>query len=64
LRDGAHDAINKLPRNAMRIKTVPIFLVLVIPSPVFAWGTGHDQVNELAVEMLRGVLPAESAANG
>lgn len=47
----------------MRINTLPILLALALPSLVFGWGAGHDQVNELAVEMLRGVLPAESAAN-
>ena len=48
----------------MRGTKVVLFLfVCLVPLWLFAWGTGHDQVNELAVEMLHGVVPAESAAN-
>ena len=50
-------------KNAVRIKTAPILLIFLVPSLVYGWGEGHDQVNELAVEMLREVLPAESAVN-
>ena len=47
----------------MGTKAVAFVFVCLVPLRLFAWGTGHDQVNELAVEMLHGIVPAESAAN-
>jgi hypothetical protein len=47
----------------MGIKVVSFLFVCLIPLRLLAWGSGHDQVNELAVEMLHGIIPAESAAN-
>jgi len=47
----------------MGTKVVAFVFVCLVPLRLFAWGTGHDQVNELAVEMLHGIVPAESAAN-
>jgi hypothetical protein len=47
----------------MRTRAVAFVFVCLVPLRLFAWGTGHDQVNELAVEMLHGIVPQESAAN-
>ena len=47
----------------MHTRTVAFLLVCLVPAIVFGWGAGHDQVNELAVKMLHGILPAESATN-
>lgn len=47
----------------MVIKAVPLLIACLVPVQGFAWGAGHDYVNRLAVEMLRGVIRAESAAN-
>lgn len=47
----------------MRTKAVLCLLVCLVPLRLFAWGSGHDDVNKLAVEMLRGIIPAESTAN-
>ena len=47
----------------MGTKAVSFLFVCLVPLRLLAWGSGHDQVNELAVEMLHGIIPAESAAN-
>ncbi len=47
----------------MGTKAVSFVFVCLVPLRLFAWGSGHDQVNELAVEMLHGTVPTESAAN-
>ena len=47
----------------MGTKAVAFVFLCLVPLRLFAWGTGHEQVNELAVEMLHGIIPAESAAN-
>ena len=33
----------------MGTKAVAFVFLCVVPLRLFAWGTGHDQVNELAV---------------
>ncbi len=47
----------------MLTKSVSFAVACLVPTLVFAGGGGHDDVNQLAVEMLRGIVPAKSAAN-
>ena len=47
----------------MGTKAISFSFVCLVPLRLLAWGSGHDQVNELAVEMLHGIIPAEAAAH-